>query len=297
MSVGSGRHGAKRRDDDPLQAVQERNRRWWESTPMTYDWRGEVRVEELSEAWFDEQDRRSAQVHAHFATETTPFDRLIPFERLRGKQVLEIGVGAGFHAELLARAGAVVTGIDLTDAAVARTRRRFELRGLAGTFERRDAEERQPDFDRRFDFVWSWGVIHHSARTARIVRNVSQWLDDDGSFGGMVYHRDSTSAVAAIVRDGLLRARLRSQSVDELLWRSTDGYSARFYPAEQWRDLLLAFFERAEVAVTGVEADAAPLPRRIRRLAAERMSPERRDRILGRAGSFVTFDARDPLPS
>src|SRR3954462_8934840 len=96
--VRTGRHGSKRSDDDSLEDVQERNRAWWEATPMTYDWRGDDG--QVSEAWFDDQDRRNAQVHAHFATDATPFDRLIPFPKLAGKEVLEIGVGSGFLSEL-----------------------------------------------------------------------------------------------------------------------------------------------------------------------------------------------------
>src|SRR5215217_2799990 len=257
----TGKHGDKRAGSDPLELVQERNRAWWETTPMTYDWRAEGTLRPLTLAWFDDQDRRSDDAHRYFAATDLPFDRLIRSQELASKEVLEIGVGSGYHSELLARAGAVVTGIDLTEAAVAATTERFRLKGLDGTFERFDAEEPRQDFVNRFHYVWSWGVIHHSAHTARIVRNVDSWLKSDGAFGGMVYHRDSVSAMVKLLRDGVLRGGLLSYSIDELLWRSTDGYSARFYPADQWRDLLLAFFDEAEVAVNGIETDVLPLPR------------------------------------
>ncbi len=262
---------------------------------MTYDWRGEAPFQELTPEWFEEQDRRSAAVHAHFATDSIPFDRLIPYAELAGKEVLEIGIGAGFHSELLTRAGASVTGIDLTEVAIARTRARFALRGLAGSFERRDAEEPDPAFERRFDFIWSWGVVHHSSRTARIVRNVSSWLKDDGSFGGMVYHRDSLVAFASVMREWILRRRLFRESLDEALWRSSDGFSARFYPADQWRDLLLGFFEEASVRVSGQESDVLPLPRVVRVRIQPRIPPAVRSRVLQRAGTFVLFNATRPL--
>ena len=293
--MASGTHGRKRTRLDELEAVQEQNRQWWEATPMSYDWRADGGPEPLTLEWFEEQDRRSAEAQRHFATDAIPFDRLIPYGALAGKEVLEIGVGAGFHAELLARAGAKVTGIDLTESAVERTRTRFRLRQLTGEFERWDAEQPREDFERRFAFVWSWGVIHHSARTARIVRNVARWLADEGAFAGMVYHRNSTSAAAAVVRDWLLRGNVFSHSVDEALWRGTDGFTARFYPAEQWRDLLLGFFHEASVDVTGLEADFLPLPRRLRRPLAPRVPASVRDRVLARAGSFVTFRADRPL--
>jgi 2-polyprenyl-3-methyl-5-hydroxy-6-metoxy-1,4-benzoquinol methylase len=290
----SGTHGEKRLGVDALDVVQEKNRGWWERTPMTYDWAA-ASPSDRGLAWFDEQDRLNIEAHRFFATDERPFDRLIPFDRLRGKRVLEIGVGAGFHAELLARAGADVTGIDLTDAAVTTARRRFELKGLAGQFIRWDAEQPSKDFDRRFDFVWSWGVIHHSARTARIVRNVSDWLTDAGRFSGMVYHREALSTTSALLLHGILRGQLFKRSIDEMLWRSTDGFSARFYPAELWRDLLLGFFIDAEVNVSGLESDLLPLPRVLRRAVVRRIPFRTARAMLGRWGSFVTFDAARPL--
>lgn len=292
-----GAHGTKRQISDPLAAVQAENRAWWEQTPMSYDWRSSVPEREPPLEWFDAQDERSKAVHSHFATATRPFDRLIPFEELRGRSVLEIGVGSGFHAELLTRAGADVTGIDLTEMAVSLTRRRFALKGLPGSFQRWDAEEPRDEFLQRFDFIWSWGVIHHSARTARIVRNVADWLTADGRFAGMVYHRDSSVAAAMLIFHGVLRGKLLSQTVDEILWRNSDGFSARFYPVEQWQDLLLGFFGEASVGVAGGEGDVLPLPRRLRRLLVNRISDRRRDRILARAGSFITFEASSPLRS
>ncbi|HEX8770339.1 MAG TPA: class I SAM-dependent methyltransferase, partial [Acidimicrobiales bacterium] len=228
--------------------------------------------------------------------DTAPFDRLIPYDSLDGEEVLEVGTGAGFHAELLARAGARVHGIDLTGAAVASTQDRFRLKNLDGHFEQWDAEIDRADFTRRFAFAWSWGVIHHSSLTARIVRNVANWIQDDGSFAGMVYHRDSTALLIALVRQWILRGKLFSYSVDEALWRNTDGFSARYYPAEQWRDLLLAFFERADVFVAGIDTDL-PVPRSLRRHILPHVPPEARSRYLSRYGSFVVFSASHPLRS
>lgn len=229
---------------------------------MTYDWRAESSVQPLTPEWFDDEDRRNVAAHQNFATDHIPFDRLIPYASLAGQEVLEIGVGSGFHAELLARAGALVTGIDLTQAAVERTTRRFELKGLTGRFEQWDAEQPRPEFESKFTFVWSWGVIHHSAQTARIVRNVGRWLRSDGSFSGMVYHRSSTSVGKTLLFDGVVRGHIVRKTADELLWCRSDGFTARFYSGDQWRDLLLGFFETASVSVAGTKADVLPLPKR-----------------------------------
>jgi hypothetical protein len=111
----------------------------------------------------------------------------------------------------------------------------------------------------------------------------------------MVYHRDAMSTTVALVLHGILRGRLLNRSIDELLWRSTDGFSARFYPAELWRDLLIGFFDDAEVGVAGLESDVLPLPRSMRKLMLRSLSDARARALLARWGSFVTFDAARPL--
>jgi len=295
LIVPTGAHGPKRRYHQNLHEVQAGNIDWWESTPMDYDWASHGPKTQPRLEWFDDQDRRFIQASAHFATDRTPFDRFIPFERLAAQEVLEIGVGSGFHSQLMAKAGAKVTGIDITEAAVTRTRERFSLNHLDGQFDRWDAEEPRPAFRRRFDYVWSWGVVHHSSRTARIVRNVSDWLADAGEFAGMVYNRDSLPATLALIGRGVVRGQLLSKTPDEILWSSTDGFSARFYSPDQWRDLLMGFFERVEVGVTGQMSDILPIPRGLRAQIAPRVSARWRDRGLAKFGSFITFHAWQPI--
>jgi 2-polyprenyl-3-methyl-5-hydroxy-6-metoxy-1,4-benzoquinol methylase len=289
-----GRHGAKRTSADSLENVQAANRAWWDETPMTYDWRDGAELRPGSAAWFERQDRLNDAQHAHFMGNSGPFGVLIDDLSLGGMNVLEIGVGSGYHAELLARRGARVTGIDLSASAIDLARRRFAAEGMSGTLEEWDAEHDRADFHGRFDLIWSWGVIHHSAHTARIVRNASGWLNGGGTFAGMVYHRDSMRLPVALLRDWVIGRNWRSHSVDEALCRSTDGFSARFYPADQWRDLLLAFFDEAQTSVQGLDVDLVPLPQRARKMVWKRLSPSARMRLLSRLGHFLMFRADRP---
>jgi 2-polyprenyl-3-methyl-5-hydroxy-6-metoxy-1,4-benzoquinol methylase len=295
MSRGKGgTHGPKRFSDVSLADVQVESRAWWEQNPMTYDWSGHDGGQPGSESWFDHQDRRSHAEHMHFLGGRPAFEHVLPRHTLDGLNVLEIGVGSGYQAEQLTRAGANVTGIDIAEPAVTLSQTRFEIKQLTATVERWDAEEDRPDFHGRFDLVWSWGVIHHSAHTARIVRNVSGWLRPEGTFAGMVYHRDSSRLPIALLRDWVMAGNWRRHTVDEALWRGSDGFSARFYPADQWRDLLLAFFEEADTRVQGLDVDVVPLPRAVRPLLWRRMSLATRNRMLQRLGHFLMFRASQP---
>ena len=112
------------------------------------------------------------------------------FASTQGKKVLEIGCGLGTDGAQFARAGADYTGVDLTDAAVDLTRRRFELFDLKGNCRIADAENL--DFsDATFDLVYSHGVLHHTPDTARAVREIHRVLRPGGRAVVMLYHRNS----------------------------------------------------------------------------------------------------------
>ena len=64
-----------------------------------------------------------------------------------------------------AETGAAVTAVDLNPTSISKTRRRFELFGLEGDVREEDA--RHLSFpDACFDYVYSWGVLHHSSDIA-----------------------------------------------------------------------------------------------------------------------------------
>src|SRR5471032_2910167 len=58
-------------------------------------------------------------------------EQFAAFRSTKGQRVLEIGVGLGADHQRFAEAGAVLSGIDLTERAVAHARRRLKLFGFA----------------------------------------------------------------------------------------------------------------------------------------------------------------------
>src|SRR5437868_2451103 len=112
---------------------QEHNRAWWEANPMRYDWNERIEWPPFSREYFQEIDRRHFDdASSYCPPRQRPFDALIPFDDLKGCDVLEIGVGQGSHAQLMAPHCRSYTGVDLTENAVRSTQRRFELFGLPG---------------------------------------------------------------------------------------------------------------------------------------------------------------------
>lgn len=270
--------------------IQTENRAWWTRNTMSYDWNDRIGLERFSEQWFEEADRRFIHGARLFAHGGKPFDRIIPFDAIRGRDVLEIGCGMGLHTELIARAGARVTTVDISDTSVEATKRRLALRGLAATVRQMDA--RTLDFpDASFDLVWSWGVIHHSAQTAVILREIARVLRSPGEARIMVYNLNGMSAYASIVRDYLF-GFWRGRSIDDGLWKRSDGYMARHYSKDSLSDILSLFFTTTEIRSVGQDADAVPLPRQVRPLVLRMMSHEGVAQRANARGSMLFAVAR-----
>src|SRR5262249_54414390 len=128
------------------------------------------------------------------------------------------------------------TGIDLTAHAVEMTSKRFKLFKLPGKVLEMDAEETSFS-NSSFDFVWSWGVIHHSADTGQVLKEMHRVLRPDGKCVVMVYHRSWwVFWVVYGLLKGVLQGRVRKLgSVHHVSQAATDGAIARYYTPREWR--------------------------------------------------------------
>lgn len=279
------------------QQWQQQNRDWWEANPMRYDWKQRLDVEELSAEFYREIDRRFFEdAERYMPARQRPFDRLIPFDRLPQWDVLEIGVGSGSHAQLIAPHCRSYTGIDLTEYAVRSTSRRFALNGLPGRIERMDAEQmRFPDGS--FDYIWTWGVIHHSADTGRILREMQRVLRPGGQATVMVYHRSWLYAYlyGALVRGIVMRGFLK-HSLHEILQLNTDGAIARFYLPDEWRQLVSSHgFSLTDLQIMGQKSEVILLPAGAFKDRVTRIVPDAATRLVTnrlKQGSFLITTLR-----
>ena len=130
---------------------------------------------------------------------------LVPFGETDGKQVLEIGCGAGADGVMFAQHGAEYTGIDLTETAVDATRRHFDVLGLRGRFQVENAEKLS-FADGSFDFVYSHGVLHHTPHPDLAFGEVYRVLKPGGKAVLMLYHKHSINYYLRIL--GYMRGRI-----------------------------------------------------------------------------------------
>jgi SAM-dependent methyltransferase len=272
---------------------QDAVRSWWSANPMTYDWHGEIAYEAGSREHLAEVERRFlAEAWFAQAPGAPPFSRLIPFAELAGKDVLEVGCGTGVHARLIALAGARLSAIDLTPTAVQLTRRRLSFDGLIADVREADGET-MPFPDASFDFVWAWGVVHHSADTDHLLGEIARVLRGGGRIALMVYHRRSiTFWLNYMLYRGVLRGGLLHESPDELANRWSDGVIARHYTRQGFTAALAPWFEGIQTEVMGQLGEAIPLPARLRRPVARVVPAEAQRALLRRAGWFLFASGR-----
>lgn len=228
---------------------------------MRYDWRVALKESAGSEAYFKEIDRRFLELaNGYMPCREIPFDPVIPFAQLRDKDVLEVGVGQGTHAQLLAPRCKSFTGIDLTTAATAMTAKRLAQFGLRGSVLQMDAE-RMAFKDNSFDYIWSWGVVHQSADTRRVLAEMHRVLRPGGRCAVMVYYRSWWNYYVSGALRWLLWGRGRAwRSVHQASQSGTDGAIARYYKAAEWRAATEDLFEVESIRIYGMKSDIVLLP-------------------------------------
>jgi SAM-dependent methyltransferase len=116
--------------------------------------------------------------------------RLVPFDEYRGKRVLDVGCGAGTDLVRFARAGAIVTGVDIAASAIALARQNVAQQGLDADLREADGEH-LPFADDTFDLVFAHGVVQYTADAQALVDESRRVVKRGGQAIFQVYNRIS----------------------------------------------------------------------------------------------------------
>jgi SAM-dependent methyltransferase len=127
--------------------------------------------------------------HYHFE-KLHHLPRLIPFDRYRGRRVLEVGCGAGTDLIRFARNGALATGIDLSSSSIALARKHFALENLHADLAVADGES-LPFRNGTFDLVYAHGVVQYTSNDRALVGECRRVLKAGGLAVFQVYNRIS----------------------------------------------------------------------------------------------------------
>ena len=114
------------------------------------------------------------------------------YEKYKGKKVLEIGCGIGTDSINFARAGAILTVIELSGTSLELCKKRFEVYNLKADFYEGNVEELSTFLPlNQYDLIYSWGVIHHTPRPEKAIKELTKYLNPGGELKLMLYSKFS----------------------------------------------------------------------------------------------------------
>jgi len=143
-------------------------------------------AERGEQQYFDDLEQQRYRSHYH----------LLPWinDMQEGRTVLEIGCGIGLDSFTIAKKGLHLTAMDLTHVGVKTAQNRFLNQGVDGEFLVGNACE-LPFPDDHFDYVYSFGVLHHTADTKTSIEEVYRVLKPGGEAKIMLYNRHSLNEI------------------------------------------------------------------------------------------------------
>ncbi len=156
---------------------------------------------------------------------------------LRGKRVLDVGCGGGILAEAMAREGAVVTGIDLSEKPIGVARLHQLESGVAVDYRLIAAEAFAAEAPASFDVVTCMELLEHVPDPASTVAACARLVKPGGLVACSTINRNAKAYLFAVIG---------AEYVLNLLPRGTHEYARFLKPSE------VAAFARS----AGLEIDA-----------------------------------------
>ncbi len=151
--------------------------------------------------------------------------------------------------------------IDLSPTSIAQTKKRFSFYQLKGDIEQADSRA-LPFEDNYFDYVYSWGVLHHSPNIITSLKEIYRVLKPGGKTGIMLYSRQSIYYYYLIkYLEGFLHAENLFISPVELTSRYSDGAAEEGNPftypvtCAELTKLIMPQYNNLKIKVLGTELD------------------------------------------
>lgn len=188
--------------------------------------------------YFDQVEKRKYFVESHIPN-------FADFNAWKGKKVLEIGCGIGTDSINFARAGAIVTSVDLSKNSLKLAKTRAEVFGLSDriTFYQANAEDliKYVPID-TYDLVYSFGVIHHTPNPSAVIQSIKKYMGPESILKIMVYNRFSWKVLWILLKYGNGKFWKLNKLISEYSEAQTGCPVTYSYTRTSLRDLLKDFY-------------------------------------------------------
>jgi ubiquinone/menaquinone biosynthesis C-methylase UbiE len=216
----------------------------WNASPCGSNYSDE---QFMSKEYFEGVEKHRYSSHPWIIENIRKFD-------IKGKKVLEIGFGMGTDHLALARQGGIMHGIDITPKNLVVTANRLELYGFKSDLITGDAEN-LPYEDNSFDFVYSFGVIHHSPDTEKIVSEIHRVLKPGGKCWITVYHKNSVFFIWSVfIYDWIFHGGFRKDTIKQRISRieypgDNPNLVIRLYKKHEFKSLFTNKFSKVNASI------------------------------------------------
>lgn len=142
---------------------------------------------------------------------------------IQGKKVLDIGCGGGILTEALAKAGAIATGIDMSNDAIQIAKQHAEMSDLTVHYEKIRVEDFATKNPHAFDVITCMEMLEHVPDPNAIIQSAAQLLKPNGKIFFSTINRNAKSFLSAIIG---------AEYILNLLPKGTHHYQKFIKPSE-----------------------------------------------------------------
>jgi SAM-dependent methyltransferase len=232
--------------EPPAEQLKSEVKAYWNRQSCETD---QARSDKFSHEYFEEVER--------FRYGSQPFiHSFAQFTRYHGKRVLEVGFGAGTDFIQWLRAGAVASGIDLTEEALGNLSHRVEAYGLPKPERIQVGDAENLPFESGvFDLGYSYGVLHHTPNTEKAISELVRVVRPGGEIKIMLYNRHSLNTLNLWVQFALLKGR-PWKSFRWVLWNHQESICTKAYTCAEVRRILSSMgLTNIQVKPVAMDAD------------------------------------------
>jgi len=129
-------------------------------------------------------------VESYHDNKLSYLSNFIDFSGVEGKKILEVGCGFGTVLVHFTKAGAIVTGVDISDLAVEMSKKNLEIRNLRAEVFRDNGEFLNFD-DNSFEFVFVNSVVSYTPNPDKMVQEIHRVLKKGSEAYFSVYNSNS----------------------------------------------------------------------------------------------------------
>ena len=234
------------------------NQDWWDNNPMTY------------ENWNLSKNKRSLINKAKIKKINLDYIKNNPYlnyyfkslKRYKHKNtVLDIGCGWGSSTVILSKIFKKVYSIDISAKSILAAKENIRLNGFPERVNLSKYDAEKLNFINHFDLIYSWGVIHHSYDTKKILENIYKGLKENGKCLIMIYNKNSLRYYLKGFYYLIFKFKIFSgYNFDSVQKLFTDGFYQKHYSKSELRKTLKEIgFKNISFDLTHMQKSYLPL--------------------------------------